>query len=131
MTAKKIAILCVDDDPFYTGLYRQILEPKGYAVATAGNPDEGYAQVKKRLPDVMLLDVMMPEKKIFKDGYGLLQRLREETATKSLPIIMISALGNEDDVKHGLKLGATSFLPKQEMMPDRLLAEIVKALGTK
>lgn len=128
MPSRKIAILCIDDDPFYIDLYRQILDGKGYAVTSAGNPDDGYAEMKKRPPDLVILDVMMPEKGPFRDGYGLLERLREEPATKKLPVIMVSALGGPEDAKHGLALGASSYLPKQEMMPQRLISEIEKAL---
>lgn len=128
MTERKLTILCIDDDPFYAELYRQILTAKGYAVFVAVNPDEGYAEVKKRRPDLVILDVMMPEKGPFRDGFGLLERLRDEPATMPLPIIMISGLGNPEDIKHGMELGATAFLPKQEMMPERLIREVEKAL---
>jgi CheY-like chemotaxis protein len=128
MTAKKLAILCIDDDPFYIELYRQILSAKGWVMRSAGNPDDGYAELKKRMPDALVLDVMMPEKGAFRDGYGLLERLREDPSTKKLPVVMVSALGSSEDAKHGMALGASSYLPKQEMMPQRLIEEIEKAL---
>lgn len=129
MTDRNKTVLCVDDDPFYTQLYEQILTPKGYRVTVAQNPQEGYDAVEKDRPDVMILDVMMPERGEFRDGFGLLEKLRGEAKNKSLPIVMISALGNAEDVEHGMRLGADAYVPKQDMMPERLIEEIEKALS--
>ncbi len=129
MAKRKISILCIDDDPFYVALYRQILATrKEFSVTSAASAEDGYARLKKRLPDLVILDVMLPEKGKFRDGYGLLERLRQESATKKLPVLMVSALGGPEDAKHGLALGASSYLPKQDMMPHRLISEIEKAL---
>ena len=123
-----MTILCVDDDPIYRDLYRAILEPKGFTVEVAANPAEGFAAVKKIKPDVMLLDVMMPESKGFFDGLGLLKKIRETNGIKDTPIIMITGLGDATDQKQGLKDGASAYLPKQDLTPDRLIKEIQKLL---
>lgn len=122
-------ILCIDDDPFYKDLFRAILEPKGFQVFTAMNPADGWTAVKENKPDLITLDVMMPEKEGFFDGYGLLKRLRSDPELKDVPVIMISALGDPEDVKHGLEAGATTYLPKQEMSPETLVAEINRRIG--
>ncbi len=124
-------ILCIDDDPFYADLFRAILEPKGFQVSTAMNPADGWTVIQANKPDLITLDVMMPEKEGFFDGYGLLKKLRGEAAYKSLPVIMISALGDPEDVKHGMDAGATSYMPKQEMTPDTLVALIKKLVENK
>lgn len=124
-------ILCIDDDPFYVDLFRAILEPKGFQVATAMNPAEGWTAIKEFHPDLITLDVMMPEIEGFFDGYGLLKRLRSDPELKSVPVIMVSALGDPEDVKHGMEAGATSYQPKQEMTPETLVAEIKKRLEQK
>lgn len=122
-------IVCIDDDPFYKDLYTAILEPKGFRVVAAMNPAEGWKAIQEHKPDLVTLDIMMPEAEGFFDGYGLLKKLRGEESTKKTPVIMISALGDREDVEHGLSVGATSYIPKQDMSPDILLAEIKKQLG--
>ena len=122
-------VLSVDDDPFYRDLYRNILEPKGFAFESALDLGEGFEAAKKGKPDIILLDVMMPEKNGFSDGFGLLEALRKLPATKDTPILMVSALGDGPDLKHGIALGATDYLPKQDMTPDRLVKKIAKLLG--
>jgi len=124
-------ILCIDDDPFYKDLYNAILEPKGYRVIPAMNPAEGWKAIQESRPDLITLDIMMPEAEGFFDGYGLLKKLRSGEETKNTPVIMISALGDPEDVEHGLAAGATAYIPKQEMSPDSLVAEVKKWLGEK
>ena len=122
-------VLCIDDDPFYKDLFKAMLEPRGYNVVTAMDPAEGWAKLAESKPDLITLDVMMPEKEGFFDGFGFLKKLRTESSFKKVPVIMISALGDPEDIKHGLTSGATDFLPKQDMTPDILLAKLKKILG--
>jgi len=121
---EKKTILCIDDDPFYGDLYKQILESKGYDVVIAQNPQEGFEAAMREKPSLIILDVMMPERGEFRDGFDLLERLRAEADTKRLPVIMISALGSQDDVQHGMDLGASIYMAKHETVPEKLLAEI-------
>ena len=114
-------ILSVDDDPFYQDLYRNIFESKGYRIITASDPAEGYKMALQEKPDLMLVDVMMPERGGFRDGYHLLEELRKLPSFAKTPIVMVSALGEEEDVAHGKELGATAYVAKQSMMPDQLL----------
>lgn len=123
-----MTILCVDDDPIYRDLYRAILEPKGFTVEIAANSAEGFSAVKKIKPDVMLLDVMMPESKGMFDGYGLLKKIRDTVGIKDTPIIMITGFDDAADQKHGLEEGASAYLPKQDLTPERLVKEIEKFL---
>lgn len=98
------------------------------AVAVAADPQAGYDAVAKEKPSLMILDAMLPERGAFLDGFSLLETLHREKKTDGLPIIMISALGNLDDLKRGMDLGATDFLPKQDLLPKRLLDLIAKHL---
>ncbi|MBN1585676.1 response regulator [Candidatus Uhrbacteria bacterium] len=129
MTVSKI--VCIDDDPFYRDLYVNILETKGFRVVTAGDPEEGLKAIREHHPDLVTLDVMMPESQGVFDGYGLLKRLRDEPETANLPVIMISALGDREDAEHGLKVGARAYLPKHEMTPDGLVEMIADILSEK
>lgn len=121
-------ILCIDDDPFYASLYREILSRRGFTVEHAFDAGTGFETVKKFGPDVVTLDVMMPENKGMLDGYGLLETLRQTDGYRDLPIIMISALGEESDAKRAMDLGASAYIPKQKLSPDSLVEEINKFL---
>jgi DNA-binding response OmpR family regulator len=125
MTKQKI--VCIDDDPFYQDLYKTILEGKGYAVSVAGDALKGYELAKKVKPDLVILDVMMPEKGGFRDGFDLLKRLKSEKGMEDLPCIMISGLSSPNDVHHGDELGAAKYVGKQDLRPDTLV-ELVKEM---
>jgi len=114
-------ILTVDDDPFYGDLYRDILEAHGYEVRHASNASDGLCLVSEFRPSLVMLDVMMPEREGLLDGYGLLEELRNERKFRNLPVIMVTALNEEGDRKRAYELGATDYLPKQDLSPDGLV----------
>ena len=127
MSDKKI--VCIDDDPFYRDLFVNILESKGFSVVTASEPVEGWDAVKEHRPDLVTLDIMMPEAEEVFDGYGLLRKMKADPATSDIPVIMVSALGDREDIKHGLESGAHAYLPKHEMTPDKLVKMIKDILS--
>jgi len=98
-------ILVVDDEPRMIGFIRMNLELEGYQVIEAHNGLEALEAVRTQLPDVILLDVMMPEL----DGFETLRMLREFS---TIPVIMLTAKGEEDDKVVGLELGADDYVTK-------------------
>jgi len=124
-------ILGIDDDPAYHALNKSILEPKGYRFLSATELAAGWKMALKEKPDLLLLDIMMPEEKGFRDGFGLLEEFRRNESIQKTPIMMLSALSDETDIKHGLELGADDYLPKQLMTPDSLLKKVAKLLENK
>lgn len=98
-------ILVVDDEPRMIGFIRMNLELEGYQVIEAHNGLEALDAVRTQLPDVILLDVMMPEL----DGFETLRMLREFS---TIPVIMLTAKGEEDDKVVGLELGADDYVTK-------------------
>jgi CheY-like chemotaxis protein len=114
-------IVCIDDDPFYADLFNNIFSTRGFQVWIAKEPGTGLDLIRKHKPDVVTLDVMMPEQESFFDGYGLLKQMREDPNLRQTPVIMVSALGDREDIQHGLDAGATAYLPKHEMTPDNLV----------
>lgn len=102
------AILIVDDQPANLAMLTEVLSP-GYRVlaATSGERALQVARGQPR-PDLILLDVMMPDL----DGYGVLARLRETEATRGIPVIFVTALGDEADEAYGLELGAVDYIAK-------------------
>ncbi len=112
-------VLVVDDEPRMIGFIRMNLELEGYQVIEAHNGLEALEAVRTQLPDVILLDVMMPEL----DGFETLRMLREFS---SVPVVMLTAKGEEDDKVFGLELGADDYVTKP--FGPRELSSRVKAV---
>jgi DNA-binding response OmpR family regulator len=100
-------ILVVDDDPVIVNLLRVNFEIEGYEVLTATAGEAGLAQARSGDPDVIVLDVMMPGM----DGIEVASRLRADSATKQIPIILLSAKAQSTDVQAGLAV-ANDYVTK-------------------
>jgi two-component system, cell cycle response regulator len=105
---EKATILIVDDEPFNVDTLEQELIDLGYATVSATNGREALAQVAATNPDLILLDIMMPEM----DGFEVLRRLKANNGHPNIPVIIISALNDLGSVVRGIKLGAEDYLPK-------------------
>jgi DNA-binding response OmpR family regulator len=112
-------ILAVDDEPKMTRFIRMNLELEGYRVSEAVNGIEALERVREELPDLVLLDVMMPEM----DGFETLERIRE---ISNVPVIMLTVKGEEGDKVHGLELGADDYVTKP--FSPRELSSRIRAL---
>ena len=115
-------ILVVDDDPELVELVSFNLKQAGYAVGTASNGVEAIKKARTLAPDLILLDVMMPEL----DGFAVCEILRRDSAMAAIPIIMLTALSSELGRMAGLGSGATDFLCKP--FSPRLLVARIEAL---
>jgi DNA-binding response OmpR family regulator len=112
----KRRILIVDDEPRMIHFIRLNLEHDGFEVSEAGSGGQALAQLRDRLPDLVLLDVMMPDL----DGFATLQMIREISA---VPVIMLTAKGEEDDRVRGLELGADDYVTKP-FSPRELVSRV-------
>lgn len=101
-------ILIVDDEPFNIDYLEQELEDLEYETVSAANGREALDQVTAEHPDVILLDIMMPEM----NGFQVLERLKADKELRNLPVIIISALNELTNVVQGIELGAEDYLPK-------------------
>lgn len=101
-------ILVIDDDKTINELVKVNLELQGYKVITADDGVKGFALAKQELPDLIVLDVMMPEV----DGFTVAKRIREHGATKNIPILMLTALDMLQDKVKGFDLGVDDYLVK-------------------
>jgi two-component system, OmpR family, alkaline phosphatase synthesis response regulator PhoP len=117
-------ILVVEDDPEMVDLLSFGLKRAGFLVATALDGIEGLKKAKSILPDLILLDLMLPEM----DGYGVCETLRRDSALVHVPIIMLTALSSQFAQIHGLEVGATDFVSKPFVLKD-LIRKIDHALG--
>jgi DNA-binding response OmpR family regulator len=112
-------ILVVDDEPRMIGFIRMNLELENFQVAEAHNGLEALEVIRTQLPDLVLLDVMMPKL----DGYETLRMLREFS---NIPVIMLTAKGEDEDIAYGLELGADDYIPKP--FSPRVLSSRVRAV---
>lgn len=114
-------VLIVDDDPDLVETVSMMLEDKGYEVGKAYDGVEGEEAIKKRQPDVLILDVMMPRK----DGYKLCEELKGNKWTQDIPVILLTAVGDavtSTTYSHadGLSTQADEYIPKP-VDPDNLV----------
>lgn len=112
-------ILVVDDDPAQRELLFRRLEREGYEVSVAEDGWAGLAAIAARIPDLLIVDMMMPRL----DGIGMITRLRENPVTATLPIMMLTARDRAVDKGFGLDAGADDYLGKPFAFPE-LLARI-------
>ena len=123
MSAK---VLVVDDTAMNVKILADVLAFKGYQVVTAGGGIEGLAKVESERPDIVLLDVMMPDL----DGYSVCRAIREKPETAILPVIMVTALDPAQERVKGLEAGADDFLAKPINQPE-LFARVRSLLRIK
>lgn len=101
-------VLVVEDDPGTARFFSFALESEGYQVINAVNGVVGLKKAQAELPDLVILDVMLPGL----DGFEVCHRLRGDTTTANIPVLMISAKAQDVDREMGLKVGANKFLTK-------------------
>lgn len=118
--AKKI--LMIEDDRTLSRLYQTKLTKTGYEVEIAFDGQEGLDKLANFKPDVILLDVIIP--KI--DGFAVLEKIKESPTWKKIPVILLTNLGQDEDVAKGKKLGASDYLVKSNLTPT----EIIKKMET-
>jgi two-component system phosphate regulon response regulator PhoB len=119
MTGQSAHILIVEDEEPLSLLLRYNLEAEGYDVETVARGDEADTRLRERLPDLVVLDWMLPGL----SGIELCRRLRARQETKSLPIIMLTARGEESERVRGLATGADDYIVKPFSVPE-LLARV-------
>jgi DNA-binding response OmpR family regulator len=119
-TPSRVRVLLIDDDEALCGLLAEYLEPFGFAVAAAHHPEDGLRAIARDAPDIVVLDVMMPDT----DGFAVCRRVRE---TSRVPIVMLTARGGVLDRIVGLEMGADDYLPKP-FEPRELVARLQAVL---
>jgi class 3 adenylate cyclase/CheY-like chemotaxis protein len=124
-TDRQARILVVDDTPQNVRLLEAILIPRGYSVVTASSGQQALDRVAEQLPDIVLLDIMMPGM----DGHEVCRRLRADPTTALLPVVMVTASGDQNKVK-ALESGADDFIPKPVNQTE-LLARVKSLLRIK
>ena len=125
MEKNAVHVLLVEDDEFLANIYKTKFEMEGFKVSVAENGEAGLGEAKKKMPNIILLDILLPKM----DGFAVLEKLKEDPATKKIPVILLTNLGQKDDVDRGLELGAADYLIKAHFQPSETVAKVKKVLG--
>lgn len=118
-------VLVIDDDPFILDMYSVKLREAGFSVDTAENGETGMEKFKKESPDVVLLDIVMPNL----DGFTILETLRKEKSSPQTKIILLTNLGQKEDVERGNRLGADDYIIKAHFTPSEVVEKVKKILS--
>ena len=120
----KLKVLIIDDDAFLSNIYVTELELEGFSVVSGRDGEEGIKLALKEKPDLILLDVLMPKL----DGFEALKRLKADKATKDIPVIILTNLGQKEDTEKGLADGAVDYLIKAHFVPAEAVAKMKRVL---
>lgn len=120
-------ILIVEDDSFISDMYKAKLEYLGYDIKIAENGKVGFELAASFNPDLILLDIVMPEK----DGFELLSDLKKDEKLKDLPVILLTNLGRREDIEKGFKMGANDYIIKAHFTPQEVVEKVNKILKEK
>lgn len=117
-TKKKI--LVVEDDKMIGAMYKTKLESSGFEAIWTENGAVGLETAKKELPDMVLLDIILPQL----DGFSVLAELKNDSKTKGIPVIILTNLGTEEDIEKGNKLGAVDYIVKANLTPTEVIDKV-------
>ena len=120
-------VLITEDEEVLLRMYSLKFTNQGFKVVQADNGAKGLELAKKELPDIILMDIIMPQL----DGFEVLKELKKDQKTKNIPVIMLSNLGQEEDIKRGQELGAADYLVKANMTPMQVVDKVKEVLGKK
>ncbi len=124
-TPKKNKILVVEDETFLVKIYSVKLKKEGYEVTIATDGEEAVRMAAEVKPDLILLDLILPKL----NGFEALERIRQNPVNKTTPVLVLSNLGQEEDIKRAEALGATDYLVKANFSIQDIVAKIRTVIG--
>lgn len=119
------SILIVDDDPSLLEMYVERMKAEGAVVVEATNGDEAVRSAQENHPAVILLDVMMPKL----NGFEVLKSLKADPDTAEIPVVILTALADDQKRREGLALGAADFIVKSEILPIDVVEKLRKIIS--
>jgi two-component system, OmpR family, alkaline phosphatase synthesis response regulator PhoP len=127
MTDTKGKILIVDDDEFLLEMYELKFKGSGFEVVLAHNGTEAIEKARTEEPQIILLDVVMP--KI--DGFDVLRALKDENISTKAIKIMLTNLGQKEDIGRGMKIGADGYIVKAHFTPSQVVSKVEQLMSDK
>jgi DNA-binding response OmpR family regulator len=118
-------ILLIEDDKFLRTVLEKKLSAEGFEVVSAIDGDEALEKIISDKPDIILLDIILPKK----SGFLVLENIKKDPEFKKVPVFIISNLGQEEDTKKGLSLGAVEYFIKAKVSLDDVVKKIKEYAG--
>ncbi|MBI5466084.1 MAG: response regulator [Candidatus Kerfeldbacteria bacterium] len=119
-------VLIVEDDQMLGDMYSSKFQADGFTVLRASDGAEGLKLAQAERPDAILLDVIMPKL----DGFATLQQLKADKALAKIPVIMLTNLGQDEDIKKGKELGAADYFVKANQTPSEIVTKVKTLIGS-
>ena len=117
-------ILLIEDDPFLSEIYVTKFEEAGFEISVAQDGMLGLQKIKEHAPDLLLLDIVMPNM----DGFEFLRTIKEDPEFTHIPIVILSNLGEQENVEKGFELGAEAYIIKAHYTPTEVVAKVKEIL---
>ncbi len=120
-------VLVVEDDKFLRELINRKLLLDNFETVLAADGETGVSLAEKEIPDIVLLDLILPGI----NGFEVLAKIKEDEKTKGIPVIILSNLGQKDDIDKGMNLGAADYLVKAHFTPGEIIEKVNQILAKK
>ncbi|OGZ33293.1 MAG: hypothetical protein A3I88_02780 [Candidatus Portnoybacteria bacterium RIFCSPLOWO2_12_FULL_39_9] len=120
-------ILIIEDDPFLNEMYVTKFTQANFEVEVAIDGQEGLQKIEKNKPDLILLDIVLPKM----DGFEILEKIKNNPQLKKIPVVLLTNLGQRNEVEKGLSLGADEYIIKAHFTPTAVVAKVKEILAKK
>ncbi len=113
-------ILIVEDDVFLANIYMKKFSSEGYDIFFALDGKKGFSLIKQKKPDLVLLDIMLPEM----NGFEILENMQKDEELKDIPVILLTNINQRDDIERGYSLGAKDYIIKTFFTPGEVVEKV-------
>lgn len=121
---KKVKVLIIEDDSYISDMYKIKFESENFETIVAEDGINGIKEIEKQKPDIVLLDIVMPKV----DGFSVLKMIKKNEDSKDIPVVLLTNLGQKDNVERGFELGATSYIIKAHFTPSEVVKKVKEIL---
>lgn len=120
------SIIVVEDESFLSKVLAERLEDEGFGrIDVAGNGEEALAKIKQHKPDIVLLDMILPKM----NGFEVLEIMQADNVLKKIPVLVLSNLGQDQDIEQAKKLGARDYIVKSNFSLQKVVEKIMSVIG--
>ncbi|MFH1366919.1 MAG: response regulator [Patescibacteria group bacterium] len=124
MTTQKTKVLVIEDEKMLSEMYKTKFEMEGFEVFQAFDGKEGLEKIKAEKPAIILLDIILPKL----DGFLVLKEVKSDPVLKKTPVLLLTNLGQDDDIKKGKSLGAEGYFVKADHSPAEIVEQVREQL---
>jgi len=121
---KKIKVLIIEDDTYISDMYKIKFESENFETIIASDGIEGIKLLKKETPDIILLDIVMPQV----DGFSVLKMIKKDKNLEKVPVILLTNLSQKENIERGFELGANGYIIKAHFTPSEVVKKIKETL---